>query len=154
MLGVSDKLYSLLANELLSASYFVYPVNASIYEHTIIIDLEFSRQISTMLLGDFSSDWVWHTQTVTDDHLFLMALGTYVWSGVMSVEERVQQIIRVSGYSWHRGRESYNAVVRILICNKATDKDLVFLMDVVYVPSHQIYSFTSRNATNTDVSPM
>lgn len=97
MRGVADKLYNLLGNEMLSASCFVYPVDGSIYDHTIIIDIEFRRQISTMILGDFSIGWKWHTQTVTDDHLPLMALGysePYVWSGVLTVEDRVQQIIK------------------------------------------------------------
>lgn len=88
---------SLLGNELLSASCFVYPLDGSIYEHTIIIDLKFRCQISTLLLGDLPTGWKWYTQTATDDHLLLLVLGysvTYVWSEVLTAEDRIQQIIK------------------------------------------------------------
>ena len=119
MRGVADKLYSLLGNELLSASCFVYPVDGSIYEHTIIIDLEFRRQISTMLLGDFPTGWVWYTQTVTDDHLPLMVLGyseTYVWSGVFTIEDRVQQIIKE--FEAHLDTRDIEAVRAIMLLSE------------------------------------
>jgi hypothetical protein len=68
-----------------------------------------------MLLGDFPTDWVWYTQTVTDDHLPLMVLGyseTYVWSGVLTVEDRVQHIIKeFEAHLYTRDIEAVRAIM-------------------------------------------
>ena len=93
MCGIADRLHS-LGLELMSAGCFTHPVKDSFYEHKIIIDIEFKRQYPTTILGGLPTGWVWYTQTVSSDHLSLMALSyseTYVWLGE-TVEERIKQI--------------------------------------------------------------
>ena len=94
MRGIADKMH-FLGLDLLSACCFVYPVQESIYEHTIIVDIELKHQYPTMIL-DLPSGWKWYTQTATPDHWPLCAISyseTYVWLGFQSVEDRVQEII-------------------------------------------------------------
>lgn len=86
---------SALGIELLSSACFVYPVQNSIYEHTIIIDMELKRIYRKTLLPELPKGWKWYTQTVTDDHLSLFVLGyseQFVWLGFQSIKQRVQEI--------------------------------------------------------------
>lgn len=96
--GIADRLYS-LGLDIMSAAYFTYTRENSIYEHSIIIDIEFQReyQYPITILGDLPTGWKFYTETVTEDHIPLLVLGyseTFVWSGVQTVDERVMQIIK------------------------------------------------------------
>lgn len=107
-----------LGIELLSAAYFTYPVENSIYEHTIIIDIELKRDYPTLLLGELLKGWKWYTQTVTDDHWPLLVLGyseTFVWSVVLTVEDRVQQIIKAfEDYLGTRDPKAVRAILMLM----------------------------------------
>jgi ATP adenylyltransferase/5',5'''-P-1,P-4-tetraphosphate phosphorylase II len=93
MRGIADRLHS-LGFELLSASCFKYPVKESLYEHTIIIDIEFRSQFSTIILGDLSTGWKWYTE-VAGVGWPMMALSyseRFLWLGFISVEQRIKEI--------------------------------------------------------------
>lgn len=117
MRGVADKLHS-LRFELLSAASFKYPVQGSAYEHTIIIDIELKRTYPETLLPTLQDGWKWYTQTVTDDHLPLSALGyseQFVWVGFESVEERVEQITaEFIAYLDTRDPEAFKAILTLM----------------------------------------
>lgn len=92
---LADKLYS-LGFDLLSAACFTHPVEGSIYEHSIIVDIEFNRQYIPTILGDLPAGWRYYLETVSEDHWPISALAygeTYVWLGFETVEERIKQIV-------------------------------------------------------------
>lgn len=94
MRGIVDRLYY-LGFDMLSASCFSHPVDGSLYGYSIVMDVVFKKEFSTFLLGDLPVGWVWYTETITDDHMPLMALGyseIYMWLGVETVEQRIKQI--------------------------------------------------------------
>lgn len=119
MRGVADKLYS-LGFGLLSVACFVYPVQNSIYEHKIIIDIEFKKDYPDTLLGDLGIGWKWYHQTITDDHWPLMALAyseTFVWLGFISVEERVKEIVTAfEAYLDTRDKTALGAIMLLIEC--------------------------------------
>jgi hypothetical protein len=90
-----DKLFN-LGFDLLSIACLTHPVQGSLYEHTIIVDIEFKRQYISTILGDLPVGWKYYLETVTDDHWPISALAygeTYVWFGFETIEERIEQIV-------------------------------------------------------------
>lgn len=93
---IADKMYS-LGIEILSASWFVSPVTGSLYEYYMHICIELRKDYPINILGDLYTGWKWYTKTITDDRLPLQVIGyseTFVFDGVLTVECRVQEIIK------------------------------------------------------------
>ena len=96
--GIADKLYS-LGIEPLSVAHFTNPVTGSAYEYYIHICIELRKGYPIDILGEVPTGWQFFTETISSDHtpLSLLVLGyteTYVWNGVLTVEDRVQEIIK------------------------------------------------------------
>lgn len=115
--GIADKMHS-LGLELLSAAWFVCPVQDSTYEHTIIIDIELQRTSPETLLPTLPKNWKWYTQTVTGEHLHLSVLGyseQFVFLGVETIKERIKQIIdKFISYLDTRDPESFRAILTLM----------------------------------------
>lgn len=115
--GIADRLYA-LEIEPLSAAHFVYPVQDSIYEHTIIIDIELKRTYPETLLPALPKNWKWYTQTVTGDQLNLSVLGyseQFVWVGFQTVEERIKQITKeFINYLDTHDLEAFKAILTLM----------------------------------------
>lgn len=96
MRGIADRLYALELDPM-SAAWFTHPIQDSLYEHGITIDIDFKYQFAPVILGDLPTGWAMYTETVTPDHLPVMVLiysERYVWLGFETVEQRVQEIIK------------------------------------------------------------
>jgi hypothetical protein len=94
--GIADKLYA-LGIEMLSISHYTHPVADSYYEHYIYITIELAKVYSTSILGDLYNGWEWFTESssITDDPLLVLSYSeTFVWLCELSVDERVQEIIK------------------------------------------------------------
>lgn len=93
MRGIADRLHR-LSFEMLSARCFKHPVTESLYEHTIIVDIEFRHEYSTTILWDMPKGWKWFTE-VAGIGWPMMALSyseTFICLGFLSVEERIKEI--------------------------------------------------------------
>lgn len=112
--GIADRLF-LLGFDVMSAGCFTHPVQDSIYEHRITIDIEFRRQYLTSILGDLPAGWKWWTETITADRTPLSVLAyseVYVWLGFETIADRITQI--VTGFEEYLDRidnEAFGAIM-------------------------------------------
>lgn len=95
---IADILYN-LGIEPLSVSHFTSPVTDSAYEHYIHICIELRKGYPINILGDLPTSWKFYTETISSDHtpLSLLVLGyseTFVWNGFLTVQDRIQEIIK------------------------------------------------------------
>lgn len=95
MRPVADALYDLDCFELLSASCFTTPVQDSLYEHRITLEVEFKNPYPIKILGDLPSGWKYYTEIVgTDWKISVLAyIEIYVWLGFETITQRINQIV-------------------------------------------------------------
>jgi hypothetical protein len=95
MLTVADRLYE-LGFKVMSASCFSNPVQDSIYEYRITLEVEFKIRYWESILGELPKGWKYYTETSSLDCFPISILAyceVYIWLGFETVEERVKQII-------------------------------------------------------------
>lgn len=114
---IADMLFD-LGVEPLSVAHFVTPVTGSAYEHYIHICIELRKGYPVGILGDLPSKWKWYTETVSEDHIPLQVIGyseTFVFDGVLTVEGRVQEIIKqFEDYLGTREPQSTKAILTLM----------------------------------------
>ncbi len=112
-----DRLYS-LGFDVMSASCFTHPVQDSLYEHRIIMDVEFKKQYLESILGDLPTGWHYYTETVTSDHYPISILAyneIFVWLGFISVDERIKQIVtEFEAYLDTRDKAALEAIMLLI----------------------------------------
>lgn len=116
---IADMLFD-LGIEPLSVAHFTTPVTDSLYEHYITFCLELRKGYPTTILGDLPSQWNFHTETISGDHtpLSLLILGyseTFVFDGELTVESRVQEIIKeFEGYLGTRDKQAIKSILMLM----------------------------------------
>lgn len=117
MRPVVDALFD-LGFEILSSSCFTTPMNVSIYERRITLEIEFKYQYPIMeILRDLPTGWKYYTEVVGADWPIsvLAYIETYTWPAYETAEKRINQIVtELVDYLGTRDKDALQSIMMLM----------------------------------------